>query len=185
MRHRHPSPPVEYQDDAAFRRSVRFKRALRAERRTDTIGSPSRCCRLTAKERLARVAFGPEEVPGPGQPQVRRNARRCQDKFRQRFLGRESRDGRVILIAAWSLPQAVALWSRWWSPEIERAYTSAYEGSKAVMVATAGLGNSPHVSGSWDQLLESEALKSHFERLTLGTGRAHDLKATEPLAIRG
>lgn len=186
MRHRHPSPPVEYQDDAAFRRSVRFKRALRLSEKDEHDRVAFEMLQLTAKERLlVELHSVQKKFPDLDSHKFGAMLAAAKNKFRQRFLApritRRTRD----LIAAWSLPQAVALWSRWWSPEIKRAYTSAYEGSKAVMVATAGLGNSPHVSGSWDQLLESEALKSHFERLTLGTGRAHDLKATEPLAIRG
>ena len=97
MRHRHPSPPVEYQDDAAFRRSVRFKRALRLSEKDEHDRVAFEMLQLTAKERLLVELHS---VQKKFRTWTATSSAQCSPLPRTSFGSassrRESRDGRVI-----------------------------------------------------------------------------------------
>jgi hypothetical protein len=92
-------------------------------------------------------------------------------RTRQQLLAPEVTNRLEAVCAAWSQPEAQALWERWAPPIDSRASdTGAYEAAKAVLTMTAAMGDI-FVKHGRQRLLDSPRALKTFHRLARGGSR--------------
>jgi hypothetical protein len=72
-------------------------------------------------------------------------------------------------LRAWSGEEASKLWVTWQHPSMRRQHAAAYEGTKACVLATAGLRRGPHFLHGWDAVFSGGPIASHFQALSAET----------------
>jgi hypothetical protein len=110
-------------------------------------------------------------------PELLRNA---YESTRQQLLAPVVTERTEAVAAAWSQPEAEALWERWWPARVRERDVPSYEAAKAALATTSALGVT-YVKNGRDRLRSTPELIEAFSRLAVTTSRGAAIPPTLPI----